>query len=72
MIRRAEERDLRAMMEIYNDAVLHTAATFDTETKSYDDRLAWFRAHTGRYVILVRMWRVSVCTRHLALPSVAS
>lgn len=53
MIRRAEIKDIPVLMEIYNDAILHTTATFDTETKDYKDRLAWFHEHTGRYVIYV-------------------
>lgn len=53
MIRRAEIKDIPVLMEIYNDAILHTTATFDTETKDYENRLAWFHEHTGRYVIYV-------------------
>ena len=53
MIRRAELKDIPALMDIYNDAILHTTATFDTEVKDYEDRLAWFHAHTGQYVIFV-------------------
>ena len=32
MIRRAELKDIPALMDIYNDAILHTTATFDTKT----------------------------------------
>ena len=53
MIRRATLEDIKALMEIYNDAILNTTATFDTEIKGYDNRLAWFKEHTGRYVIFV-------------------
>lgn len=53
MIRRAELSDIPALMDIYNDAILHTTATFDTETKDYENRLAWFHEHTGRHVIYV-------------------
>lgn len=53
MIRKAEQRDIPALMEIYNDAILHTTATFDTEIKDEKDRQAWFFEHTGRYRILV-------------------
>jgi phosphinothricin acetyltransferase len=53
MIRRAELKDIPALMDIYNDAILHTTATFDTEVKDYENRLAWFHEHTGHYVILV-------------------
>ena len=53
MIRRAERRDIPALMEIYNDAVWHTTATFDTEARDLADREAWFEAHTGRYILYV-------------------
>lgn len=53
MIRRAERKDIPALMEIYNEAILHTTATFDTETKDEKDRTEWFLEHTGRYVIFV-------------------
>ena len=33
MIRKAELKDIPAVMDIYNDAILHTTATFDTEIK---------------------------------------
>ena len=33
MIRRAELKDIPALMDIYNDAILHTTATFDTESR---------------------------------------
>lgn len=53
MIRRAERKDIPALMEIYNEAILYTTATFDTETKDEKDRTEWFLEHTGRYVIFV-------------------
>lgn len=53
MIRRAEKKDIPVLMEIYNEAILHTTATFDTEIKDRENRLEWFLEHTGRYVIFV-------------------
>lgn len=53
MIRRAEEKDIQALMEIYNDAILHTTATFDTEIKDMHNRRAWFAEHRGSYVLYV-------------------
>lgn len=53
MIRRAESGDVYALMEIYNDAILHTTATFDTEIKDYENRQEWFREHTGCHVLYV-------------------
>ena len=53
IIRRAQVADLRASTEIYNQAILTTTATFDTEPKSTAERLEWFQAHGERYPILV-------------------
>ena len=53
MIRRAVLQDIPALMDIYNEAVLHTTATFDTEVKDMENRKAWFAEHNGRYVIYV-------------------
>lgn len=52
-IRRAEANDIEQLMDIYNDAIAHTTATFDIDLKSYADRKAWFDAHTGKYIIFV-------------------
>lgn len=52
-IRRAEQRDLCRLKEIYNEAVVHSTATFDLEPKDDADRQAWFDAHQGRYILLV-------------------
>jgi L-amino acid N-acyltransferase YncA len=52
-IRRAELMDLEAITEIYNEAILTTTATFDTEPKSVADRIQWFQDHDERHPILV-------------------
>jgi len=49
----AQVADLEAIREIYNEAILMTTATFDTEPKTADDRLRWFQAHGERHPILV-------------------
>ncbi|MFC0139903.1 GNAT family N-acetyltransferase [Erwinia mallotivora] len=36
LVRKATEEDLGAICDIYNHAVIHTAATFDTEIKTPD------------------------------------
>lgn len=51
-IRRAEVADLPSITEIYNEAVLTTVATFDTEVKDPADRRAWFDSHGERHPIL--------------------
>lgn len=52
-IRPAGESDVAAITEIYNEAILHTAATFDTEEKSVEDRLRWFKAHDEQHPVIV-------------------
>jgi phosphinothricin acetyltransferase len=52
-VRKAELKDLAAITEIYNQAVLHTTATFDTQTKTIEKQKAWFEKHGDRYPVLV-------------------
>jgi len=52
-IRRAELADAPAIAEIYNEAILTTTATFDTEPKSVDERTKWLQSHDARHPILV-------------------
>jgi len=53
LIRRAELSDVPAITEIYNEAILTTTATFDTEPKSVDERKNWFESHDERHPVLV-------------------
>ena len=41
-VRLATEADVPAIREIYNYEVLNGTATFDTEPRTLEDRLAWF------------------------------
>lgn len=52
-IRPAELKDLPAITEIYNEAILHTTATFDTQTKTVDEQKPWFDKHGEKYPIVV-------------------
>lgn len=52
-IRRAELADAPAIAEIYNEAILTTTATFDTEPKSVDERAKWLQSHDERHPVLV-------------------
>jgi len=45
--------DVDAITEIYNEAILTTTATFDTEPKSTSERLQWFQSHDNRHPIWV-------------------
>jgi phosphinothricin acetyltransferase len=52
-IRRAELTDASAIADIYNEAILTTTATFDTEPKSVDERTQWLKSHDERHPVLV-------------------
>ena len=51
--RPAKESDQQAIMEIYNDAVLHTTSTFDTEERTLESQVTWFRKHKKNHPVLV-------------------
>jgi len=53
MIRPAALDDISAITRIYNQAILTTTATFDTEPKTLQDRRRWFKAHDGRHPVIV-------------------
>jgi len=53
IFRRAELKDIEAITEIYNNAILTTVATFDTEPKTMDEQKVWFENHDDRYPIFV-------------------
>ncbi|MGE5507546.1 MAG: GNAT family N-acetyltransferase [Chitinophagales bacterium] len=53
MVMRAEECHLPGILEIYNDAVFHSTATFDTEPKTLADRQAWLTGHGDAYPVIV-------------------
>jgi phosphinothricin acetyltransferase len=52
-IRRATAGDAQAIAEIYNESVLNSAATFDTEPKSREEREQWLARHDERHPVLV-------------------
>lgn len=52
-IRPAKIKDIPTITEIYNEAILNTTATFDTEPKSVEDRTEWFNNHGSKYPVLV-------------------
>ena len=53
LIRQARLEDLDAITEIYNDAILNTVVTFDTEPKTIEEQKLWFAEHGPKYPILV-------------------
>jgi L-amino acid N-acyltransferase YncA len=52
-IREAKISDLNAITEIYNEVILTTTATFDTEPKTEGEQKAWFDSHGSRHPILI-------------------
>lgn len=48
-IRRAVLKDLGAITEIYNEAILQTVATFDTQPKTVEDQKPWFTDHDSTH-----------------------
>lgn len=52
-IRDAKIDDLSAITEIYNDAILNTVATFDTQPKTVEEQKVWFGNHNSRFPLIV-------------------
>ena len=54
-IRGATLQDIPAITAIYNEAILKTTATFDTERKTESDQVKWFHAHGEKNPVLVAL-----------------
>jgi len=52
-LRPAGPGDIRAITDIYNEAVLTTTASFDIEPRSVDQQRVWFERHGPRHPVLV-------------------
>jgi len=52
-VRPARLADIAVITAIYNEAILTTTATFDTEPRTVEDRIAWFNSHDDRHPVLV-------------------
>ena len=53
IVRLATEADVPAILDIYNEAILHTTATFDIEPQTLDERLQWFRETRPPHCVIV-------------------
>jgi phosphinothricin acetyltransferase len=53
LIRRATIADQQSIMEIYNDAIFNTTATFDTEPRTIEKQIEWFRNHKEIHPVMV-------------------
>lgn len=54
-VSRAEIEHLEAITEIYNEAVLKTTATFDTEPLTINDQRLWFAGHDDKFSVFVAL-----------------
>jgi L-amino acid N-acyltransferase YncA len=61
IIRRASVKDLKAITDIYNEAILTTDATFDTEPKTVAEQKMWFSDHGKKNPILVAVMDGTIC-----------
>ncbi len=52
-IRPATVNDQPAIMEIYNEAVENTTATFDTDKRSIEKQMEWFKSHKHNHPIII-------------------
>ena len=52
-VRSARVEDVPALAGIYNEAVLTTVATFDTEPRSLEAQRQWLEHHDARHPVLV-------------------
>lgn len=52
-IRPATDADAPAITDIYNQAVINTTASFDTEPKSVQDRVRWLANRPARHPVIV-------------------
>ncbi len=60
LIRPAEIKDVAAIAEIYNDAVLKSTATFDTEPRTVEQQTAWFKDHDKKHPVIVAEYQGTI------------
>ncbi|MCI2256902.1 N-acetyltransferase family protein [Domibacillus sp. PGB-M46] len=54
MIREATEKDLRDILEVYNDAILHTTAVYTYKPQTLESRQIWYKQKVEEgYPVLV-------------------
>ena len=52
-IRKANIDDLKAILDIYNEAVLNTTATFDTTPRTFEKQQEWFENHKSNHPVFI-------------------
>ncbi len=53
IVRSATETDVPAVLDIYNEAIVHSTATFDIEPQTLEERLQWFRETKHPHCVIV-------------------
>jgi len=53
LLRDALAQDVPHILEIFNDAVLNTTATFELYPQTLEQRMKWFSNHGGRFPLIV-------------------
>ena len=51
-LRPASDADLPAILDIYNDAILNSTASFETVPRTLDEERQWLREHSHPYAVL--------------------
>jgi phosphinothricin acetyltransferase len=52
-IRPAKHEDLESILDIYNEAVRNTTATFDTIERTNEQQYAWFAKHKSNHPVFI-------------------
>lgn len=52
-IRPAALKDIPSIVEIYNEAIANTTATFDTDPKTVDQQTKWFQSHDENHPVII-------------------
>lgn len=53
IIRPATLEDQPGILAIYNESVLHSTATFDTDERSLEKQLEWFHRHQANHPVII-------------------
>ena len=59
-IRPANINDAKGITEIYNEAVINTTATFDTEPQTIEERKEWLAKHNETYPVVVAEYQKNI------------
>ncbi|MGM0509228.1 MAG: N-acetyltransferase family protein [Fusobacteriota bacterium] len=52
-IRKMEEKDLKKVMDIYNEQIKNSTATFNIEEREMVDQKRWFEEHNDNYPVFI-------------------